>query len=323
MDARFRKLYPRIWRHAEFRRLDQAGQLLALYCLTGPQSNRAGLFTFSPGTAAEDLGIPTRALHARMARVCEVFGWRFDAEARVLFVPSWWTWNPPENPNVLRAAFKDVRDVPATALLQSFLEGTAAVSERFGVWFVEPSPEPSPEPSRHGSPNQSKAEQSKAKQIQAAGDAPPAPASRADAAGSPEQFLEVWNTETTAPLPKAVTLGKARRRKIAARLREHELDWWRTAIRRVEASSFLRGSSARGWVATVDWLVASDANVGKLLEGAYDDRAPSVARPANAAPSAEAFYERALWCRHSPKCASYEGHELRLRREPEELGETS
>ncbi|MCH8042242.1 MAG: hypothetical protein IID44_00860 [Planctomycetes bacterium] len=54
--ARFRKVYPRIWSDQDFLSLGDSEKLLALFALTGPQSNRIGLFEFLPAMSAERLG---------------------------------------------------------------------------------------------------------------------------------------------------------------------------------------------------------------------------------------------------------------------------
>lgn len=136
-DARYRKLYPRIWRHKDFMPLDGDNKTLALYILTGPQTNRAGLFVFSPATASEDLGIVLPTLKKRLTHVCVTFGWRFDPTSRTMLVPSWWEWNIPENANVLTGALKDVQEVPSTPLYQEWANVTRKVCERLGVTFRE------------------------------------------------------------------------------------------------------------------------------------------------------------------------------------------
>ena len=60
--GRYRKVYPRIWRHPGFQGLTKSGRELALYLLTGPQSSRIGLFYFSVATAAEDLNVGVETL---------------------------------------------------------------------------------------------------------------------------------------------------------------------------------------------------------------------------------------------------------------------
>jgi hypothetical protein len=53
--GRYRKLYIRLWRHPGFLSLTDAEKVLALYLLTGPPTNRLGLYTLSIATAAEEL----------------------------------------------------------------------------------------------------------------------------------------------------------------------------------------------------------------------------------------------------------------------------
>src|SRR5437867_6908891 len=100
-QGRYRKLYPRIWSNPAFRQLSEGERLVALYVLTGLQSNRIGLFRFSPGAAAEDLGVSTTSLRRRLNSVLDAFGWQFDESTRVLWIPSWWKFNSPEGPNQL------------------------------------------------------------------------------------------------------------------------------------------------------------------------------------------------------------------------------
>jgi len=53
--ARFRKIDPRTWRDEKFRHLDPLDKLIAFYILTG-QTNRIGIFNFSPAMAVEEIG---------------------------------------------------------------------------------------------------------------------------------------------------------------------------------------------------------------------------------------------------------------------------
>ena len=52
--GRYRKVYARLWRHPGFANLNEGEKVLALYLLTGPQTNRLGLYCLSVATAAED-----------------------------------------------------------------------------------------------------------------------------------------------------------------------------------------------------------------------------------------------------------------------------
>jgi hypothetical protein len=117
---RYRKVYPRLWASPAFRDLKESARLLALYLLTGPQTNRLGVFKLSVATTAEDLGISVETVKRGLADLREAFGWHFDADARVLYIPSWWRWNPPENPNVLTGNLKDLSDIPPSTLVEAF-----------------------------------------------------------------------------------------------------------------------------------------------------------------------------------------------------------
>ena len=93
MASRYRKIDPRIWTDEKFRQLTAEEQRIALYILTA-QSNRIGLFTFSPGKASEDLGTLPPTFRKGFEKVCRTLNWEWDAEARVLYLPTWWRYNP-------------------------------------------------------------------------------------------------------------------------------------------------------------------------------------------------------------------------------------
>lgn len=136
--GRYRKAYPRLWRHPGFVAMtNKTARELTLYLLTGPQTNRIGLFHFSMATAAEDLGVGIETLRERMADVRTTFGWHFDPDARVFFIPSWWRWNRPENANVLRGNLKDLNEIPPCMLLNAFARNLETLPETLHQTFVE------------------------------------------------------------------------------------------------------------------------------------------------------------------------------------------
>jgi hypothetical protein len=118
--GRYRKVYPRIWRDPSFVGLSEGERLVALYLISGPQMNRIGLTHFSIFTAAEDLGTTPDTFAKRLSKVCATFGWFYDRRARVLYIPSWFTFNRPENENVLKGILNDLGDVPASPLAEEF-----------------------------------------------------------------------------------------------------------------------------------------------------------------------------------------------------------
>ena len=137
MLGRYRKIYARLWRHPGFVSLSDGEKIVALYVLTGPQSNRLGLINLSVSTAAEDLGNDPRTFTKRLERVCETFHWCFDCGARVLYIPSWFRWNPPENINVMKGNLKDLNEIHHSALVEAFARNLDAVPETLRQTFVE------------------------------------------------------------------------------------------------------------------------------------------------------------------------------------------
>jgi hypothetical protein len=134
--GRYRRLYVRLWRHPGFAQLTDTERLLALYVLTGPQSNRIGIYNFSIATASEQLGTVPQTLTKRLATVAVTFGWLFDASARVLYVPSWWRFNTPENANVLKGNLKDLNELPPCALVEAFASNLRDVPEPLHETFL-------------------------------------------------------------------------------------------------------------------------------------------------------------------------------------------
>ncbi len=135
--GRYRRIFTRLWAHREFIALEEGERLLAFYLLTGPQTNRIGLFAFSPGRAAEDLKLTSEVFGQRFTVVLKAFGWQFDAEARVLWIPSWWTFNHPDNPKVLIGNLTDLCDVPASRLVAAFAARIETLPETLHQTFKE------------------------------------------------------------------------------------------------------------------------------------------------------------------------------------------
>ncbi len=125
MAAKYRKIDPRIWTDESFAQLDSTEKLVALYAITS-QSNRCGLFRFSPGRAAEETALDADSYATAFAKVCDRLRWKYDQKRRVLYLPTWWKYNPPENPKHLHGCLDDLHDLPQTTLLKDF-----AANDRF------------------------------------------------------------------------------------------------------------------------------------------------------------------------------------------------
>jgi hypothetical protein len=121
-QRRYRKLYVRTWSNKAFRALDRERQLVAIYLLTGPQTNRIGLYKLSIGLAGEDLDMAPSVFLAHVTACCQAFGWRYDSDNRVFWIPSWWAYNLNENEKNFRGALSDLAEVPDSFLVARFLQ---------------------------------------------------------------------------------------------------------------------------------------------------------------------------------------------------------
>ena len=128
MAAKYRKVDPRIWSDESFTKLDAECKLLAVYCLTSSQVNRIGLYRLSLGMAAEELGMVSDTVShtvsdtmtARIRRVCETLNWEWDDAAKVLYLPTWWKYNAPDNAKHFSGCLSDLHDVPNSFLIARF-----------------------------------------------------------------------------------------------------------------------------------------------------------------------------------------------------------
>jgi len=135
--GRYRKLYLRLWRHPGFTALTDGEKILALYVISGTQTNRLGLYVFSIATAAEELGTLPQTLKKRLVRVCQTFGWLFDSKARVIYIPSWFKWNPPDNVNVMKGSLRDLNEIPPCGLVDAFARNLETLPQTLHETFIE------------------------------------------------------------------------------------------------------------------------------------------------------------------------------------------
>jgi hypothetical protein len=91
----------------------------------------------SVATAAEDLEALPQTLSKRLVTVCQTFGWTFDKGSRVIWIPSWFKWNPPENENVMKGSLKDLNEIPPCGLLDAFSRNLGTLPETLRETFIE------------------------------------------------------------------------------------------------------------------------------------------------------------------------------------------
>jgi hypothetical protein len=270
MAGKYRKIDPRLWRDEKFMTLNEKEKLIALYAITA-QTNRIGLFVFSPALAAEDLNMKSETFLERFTNVCRAFNWAFDKALRVLYIPTWWKYNPPENPNVLIGCLKDVHDLPRSPLINSFIRNLTYLPETLHQTFTETLPQTIPETVVESGAG--------ARAVTGAGTRTGAgsPPPGEGVPPCPHQEIIALYHEALPQLTKVrVDLwgGTQRSKDLRARWAEdgerQNLAWWKSFFKTVGESSFLTGKT-KPWKADLGWLVKRE-NFIKVLEGKYDNK---------------------------------------------------
>jgi hypothetical protein len=285
--SRYRKFDPRFWKDEKIRKFDVADKAIAAYLFTA-QSNRIGLFNFSPGQAAEDLGMLPQTFREGFQRVSQALDYTFDEEARVLFIPTWWKYNQPENINVLKGCLKDLDDIPETPLISRFCETFRYLDETMHQTFKEGYPKRYPKPSPIQEQEQ---EQEQEKENGSADDGATPPLlslkieSRHQDSIDVDHVVQAWNA-----LPHSFSrvskVSDKRKAAIKRAVREHGIDDVVRAIAKVGQSSHLAGENKDHWKADFDWLFREDYLL-KVLEGGWSRQSHSNGNGSNTLPSAE------------------------------------
>lgn len=85
-----------------------------------------------------------------------------------------------------------------------------------------------------------------------------------------QQVVDMYHEECPS-LPKVRSLSDTRKKHINARLKEHSMDELRLAFQKAEASDWCTGRSG-DWKCNLEWMMKSENNLLKILEGNYDNR---------------------------------------------------
>jgi len=86
----------------------------------------------------EELDFDRVRFDAAFAQVIQTLTWQWDKDHRVLFIPSWWKYNQPENANVLKGNLKDLDEIPlGSPLIRLFAENLVNLDQTFHQTFQE------------------------------------------------------------------------------------------------------------------------------------------------------------------------------------------
>lgn len=286
-----------LWRSPGFQQLADLERTVALYLLTGPQTNRIGLYPVSMAHMTEDLQRPKPVLLASVAKVLDATTWPM-CERKVLFIPTWWFWFPPENERVFRKALADFPAVTQSVLRERFLNYRRFLPEAWHHIL---------DAVAAGVPAAKKAriidgptdDELKASATGGLFEDVGAKRIAADQNVLQQQIVALWNetVDTHAPgrIPKVKQLNRpALVKKIGERWKTFpRLDLFKQAFVEAATSPWCRGESQSGsyvgWVIDLPWLVHSDTRMQRFV-----DRAGMRAQDGGT--------YRVANCRHTPPC---------------------
>ena len=90
-----------------------------------------------------------------------------------------------------------------------------------------------------------------------------------------DEIKDRWNEKfEQSNISTIKKLTDQRKQKLKARLQEFSKDEIFEAMNKIKDSSFCQGIGGKGWTATFDWMIYSENNLTKVLEGQYDDKKP-------------------------------------------------
>lgn len=150
----FRKIDPRIWGDAKFRRLSDDAKLLWFYFLTNPHlTNLPGVFQAWPEGMARDLGWldePTTEkpcrLDAAFKEITDLKMAIYDDIAGLIYIPRAYFFNLPDNINVVKGWAVWFFQLPECPLRERILNDFKHNLERYRKGYSEPFTKPYEEP---------------------------------------------------------------------------------------------------------------------------------------------------------------------------------
>lgn len=264
MARDYGRLHTAFWNSPAIRGCSDRGKLLAGYLLTGPHSNSIGAYLLPDAYIADDLGWDGKAVTAAIkelaaAKFCERF-----ADGRHIVICKFLVWNPVENPNVGKAALRQLEQLPNDPAIQHVLEGLQGCEKQFpnGLetvleQFRTTKPSTKPETKHEPKPEMDLA--------------------RSADADVPIAFEAFNAIAKELGWPEAQSFTNKRKVAMKARLGEAGgLEGWLVGMGKARASPYLRGETKRAkgyekWTPDIDFFL-QQSSFTKLMEGKYDDR---------------------------------------------------
>lgn len=86
-----------------------------------------------------------------------------------------------------------------------------------------------------------------------------------------EPYMDLWNVFAVSQhlIKEQQRITDQRRKKFATRIQEPAFDFIKI-LEKIKASTFLRGNNQNNWKVTIEFILDSEENYTKILEGKYD-----------------------------------------------------
>ncbi len=275
------KVFSRIWESTDFRSMNEDGRTLVLYLLTCQHGTIAGVFRVPDGYACEDLQwSPERVIEAFKETLRKGFANRCET-SKWVWVIKFLEWNPPENPNQMKAAKKVVAGVPAECGWK--LEFMRVCGPLLGLEHHDQSnpSETLPKPFLNQEQEQEQEqEQDKEPTAPSAAKLPPCPHRKVidlfaqHLPELPQPKPELWDGQRAKDLTarwKWLLTAKRRSGERYATNEAEALDWLGRYFAHVSVSDFLTGRNGQWTGCDLGWLIKSD-NFVKVTQGNYDNK---------------------------------------------------
>ncbi len=120
--GRYYRVSTRFWLNPEVRAWPDDARLLALYLLTCHHRNMVGLFHCPLAYMGNDLGWVSKRLRNAFETLVQADFARFDPDTDIVLITNALAFDPPDNPNQVKAAVKIVGALPHTPLLAGLIE---------------------------------------------------------------------------------------------------------------------------------------------------------------------------------------------------------
>jgi hypothetical protein len=140
--SHFRKIDVRIWNDAKFRSLSEAGKLCFFMLLTHPMMTALGAMRGTFHGLASEISADPEPFREGFRQLLSKGMAEADEEGVLIALPNFLKYNPPANPNVVKAWEKSLEFLPECPLKTVVIQRAKSFVEGLGKPFAQALPKP-------------------------------------------------------------------------------------------------------------------------------------------------------------------------------------